>query len=487
MNKSIFAIALALVSSWAWGDVTLTPQHRNLREMSSKLTRQKLDCERIIAELERENKEIAKDKKKFRKLLDSITVPEYKLVTNTTSSVIAADGSMVFDNRSQKVYTVRKVKFKQDARVRRLAKILEDPGVCAIYEKYCDNSCAEVLEEFKAEWKMVNENYNDTKTMLESNSKVYTAEVRKIDANAKREYEAAIKEIDEKMGVLKRRRSQCIVNKKPLTPDPPEVAELDRELNRLESEKKTVRRIYENNKYTKSYATAQDRKTDANDAVLAAADLRNQLQSLFMVYNAKIKDGVFQIMTRKMAENQRLIDSKKKELAQAEFLLRNPDIVTPEIADAYMEQKADDLISEMFGLDRDAVMAAAEARRAAEAKAARDEEERKYQQELSRKRDAARLAEEAENSKLERERAAAKLAEDAEQAKLERERERHRMAEEAATREVRAKAAMEEARARLQRQEEADRREQKLFEEELEYRKSKRRRLDAESDFINSL
>ncbi len=486
MRRNILAIALALVSSWAWGDVKLTPQNRNLLEMSRKLTRTKLDCERIIVELERKNKEIAKDKAEFRKVLNSITVPEYKLVTNTVSSVIAPDGSMVFDNKSQKVSTVRKVKFKQDARVRRLAKILEDPRVRKIYEKYCDNSCAEILEEFKAEWKMVNENYNDTKTMIESNSKVYTAEVRKIDANAKREYEASVKEIDEKMGVLKRRRSQCIVNKKPLTPDPPEVAEIDRELNRLESEKKTVRRIYENNKYTKSYATAQDRKTDANDAVLAAADLRNQLQSLFMVYNAKIKDDVFQIMTRKMAENQRLIESKKDELAKVELLLRNPDIVSSEIADAYMDREADNLVSELLGLDRDEVMAAAEARRAAAAQAARDEEERQYQQELARKRDAARLVEEAENAKLEREREAAKLAEDAEQAKLERERERHRMAEEAATRDVRAQAALEEARARLQRQQQADQREQKLFEEELEYRKSKRRRLDAESDYINS-
>ena len=68
------------------------------------------------------------------------------------------------------------------------------------------------------------------------------------------------------------------------------------------------------------------------------------------------------------------------------------------------------------------------------------------------------------------------------------------MAEEAATRDVRNKAAQEEANARIRRQQEAARREQLLFDEGLEQLKSRRRRLDAESNhidaeanFINSL
>ena len=213
-----------------------------------------------------------------------------------------------------------------------------------------------------------------------------------------------------------------------------------------------------------------------------------------MVYNAKVKDDVFQVMNRKMAENKRLIESRNAQYARVEMLLRNPDLISPEVADAYMDKTANALIAEEFDIDRTKVMEAAKAQRAAEIKAAKDEEERVYQQELSRRRDAAQLAEAAENAKLERERETARLAEAAENAKLEREKERHRMAEEAATRDVRNKAAQEEANARIRRQQEAARREQLLFDEGLEQLKSRRRRLDAESNhidaeanFINSL
>ena len=494
--RASVAVVLAMVVQRSWGSVTISTTNANIGEMQRKLARTKIECEREIARLERENREINKDKTEFRKALDSITVPEYRLVTNIVSAV-TKNGDMVFDSNSRKITQVRKVKFKQDARVRRLAKILQDPRVCRIYEKYCDNSCAEVLEEFKAEWKMARENYDDTKSMMEGNSKSYASEVRKIDEDAKREYEESLKPIDEQIATLKRQRRQLrdgVRQNNPLARDPPEIAEIDRELRRLEDEKKTLRRIYDSNKYTKSYASAQDRKTDANDAVLAAADLRDQLQNLFMVYNAKVKDDVFQVMNRKMAENKRLIESRNAQYARVEMLLRNPDLISPEVADAYMDKTANALIAEEFDIDRTKVMEAAKAQRAAEIKAAKDEEERVYQQELSRRRDAAQLAEAAENAKLERERETARLAEAAENAKLEREKERHRMAEEAATRDVRNKAAQEEANARIRRQQEAARREQLLFDEGLEQLKSRRRRLDAESNhidaeanFINSL
>lgn len=494
--RASVAVVLAMVVQRSWGSVTISTTNANIGEMHRKLARTKIECEREIARLERENREINKDKTEFRKALDSITVPEYRLVTNIVSAV-TKNGDMVFDSNSRKITQVRKVKFKQDARVRRLAKILQDPRVCRIYEKYCDNSCAGVLEEFKAEWKMARENYDDTKSMMEGNSKSYASEVRKIDEDAKREYEESLKPIDEQIATLKRQRRQLregVRRNNPLARDPPEIVEIDRELRRLEDEKKTLRRIYDSNKYTKSYASAQDRKTDANDAVLAAADLRDQLQNLFMVYNAKVKDDVFQVMNRKMAENKRLIESRNAQYARVEMLLRNPDLISPEVADAYMDKTANALIAEEFDIDRTKVMEAAKAQRAAEIKAAKDEEERVYQQELSRRRDAAQLAEAAENAKLERERETARLAEAAENAKLEREKERHRMAEEAATRDVRSKAAQEEANARIRRQQEAARREQLLFDEGLEQLKSRRRRLDAESNhidaeanFINSL
>lgn len=193
-------------------------------------------CKNEIARLEMENKVISKDKMDFRKAMDSIVVPEYKYVTNTVR----------YANGARKT-TVEKRRYKQEMRVRRLVKMLKDPTVCKIYEKYSDDSCAELLEEFSSELKMAQESYADTKEMIKNNIKGYAAEVKKIDEDAKREYEETIKAIDEKIEDLKRQRIVYIMNKG-FARNPPEVAQIDASVRELEREKDTARKIYTNNK-----------------------------------------------------------------------------------------------------------------------------------------------------------------------------------------------------------------------------------------------
>jgi len=451
------ALLLCLNALLAVGSEKVTMVDSDNKVLIQQMQKKMALCKNEIERLEQENKAIAKDKKDFRKALDAIVVPECKVVTNTVK----------FANGATKT-TVKKIPYKQEARVRRLAKMLKDPKVCKIYEKYCDNSCAELLEEFTSEWKMAQASYADTKAMMENNNKGYAAEVRQIDADAKREYEATIKEIDDKIASLKRQRTGYIINNKQLS-KPPEVAQIDAELRDLEREKDTARKIYNNNKYTQSYAKAGERKMDANDAVLASADLRNQLQNVYMVYNGKLKDDVFAIMTRKMAENNEAIKTKTEELNRLHFIVSNPDMINADVASAIIDKQAGEAISAQFGVDMNQAMAEADARRADAEKTARENEEAEYQKELSRKKDAAQLVEDAEN------------------AKLARERERHRMAEEASTRSARAAIAVEELKARIKRQQEMDERQKKLFDENLELRKSVRKRIDAESDFIESL
>lgn len=451
----MIVICLSVVP--ALGSVNVQMSERDGRVLVQQMQKKMVFCKNEIARLEMENKVISKDKMDFRKAMDSIVVPEYKYVTNTVR----------YANGARKT-TVEKRRYKQEMRVRRLVKMLKDPTVCKIYEKYSDDSCAELLEEFSSELKMAQESYADTKEMIKNNIKGYAAEVKKIDEDAKREYEETIKAIDEKIEDLKRQRIVYIMNKG-FARNPPEVAQIDASVRELEREKDTARKIYTNNKYVQSYAKAGDRKTDANDEILASADLRNQLQNVYMVYNGKLKDDVFAKMTGKIKENSESIKMLTEELNRLNFMVSNPDMINADVAGAIIDKQAGEAISAQFGVDMNQAIEAAEERREAIRKAAEEAEEAEYQKKLARAKDAARIVEDAEN------------------AKLARERERHRMAEEASSRTVRAKIAVEESRAQIMRQQELDDRQKKLFDEDLELKRSARKRFDAESHFIETL
>lgn len=293
-----------------------------------------------IFRLQKENAQIEADKRTLRETLDSITVPDYKVVTNVVRLSAKATRT-----------DIKKIRFKQEARVRKLAKALGHPVIQRLYAKYCDESCVSLLDEFKAEWRMAEESFSDTKQMMENNSKTYKSEIGKIDASAKKQYDDDVKEVDDRIFALRNERRSVKASLPPLTRDPPRIAEIDREIKELNEKKNMLRKIYNSNKYASSYAAAGDRKADANDAVLAAADLRNQHQTLYMTYNNKLKQDLQTAMMSKMAANRVEIEEKTKELNRLNFMLRNPDFIKADVAGAIVDKQMSEAIGAEFGVD----------------------------------------------------------------------------------------------------------------------------------------
>ena len=191
-----------------------------------------------IFRLQKENAQIEADKKTLRETLDSITVPDYKVVTNVVRLSAKATRT-----------DIKKIKFKQEARVRKLAKALGHPVIQGLYAKYCDESCISLLDEFKAEWRMAEESFSDAKKMMENNAKTYKSEIGKIDASAKKQYDDDVKEVDDRITALRNERRSVKASLPPLTRDPPRIAEIDREIKELNEKKNMLRKIYNSNKY----------------------------------------------------------------------------------------------------------------------------------------------------------------------------------------------------------------------------------------------
>jgi ribosomal protein L23 len=317
----------------------------------------------IIARLERENIEIEKDRKEFFKTLNSIKVPEWKIVTNVTSY---ASGAVV--------KKVEKLPFKQEARVRKLIATMRNPIVGELYEKYCGASCMELLDEFLGEWKMAEEGLKDTMRMMENNSKAYTITTREIDDNAQKKYDdemasfdADISVLKEKISLLERERQQLVEERmqKKQKSNPPRVAEIDsiikdfnRDIKDIELERNAVVRIYKNNSFTTSYAAAGNRKMDANDAVLAEADLRNQHQNIYMTYSNRLKGDIIGVMASKILSNKAEILAKRKELNKLNFLMMHPDLIASDIAEAIIKGQVKEAIESVFGVDVDGLKSA---------------------------------------------------------------------------------------------------------------------------------
>ena len=351
-----------------------------------------------IFRLQKENAQIEADKKTLRETLDSITVPDYKVVTNVVRLSAKATRT-----------DIKKIKFKQEARVRKLAKALGHPVIQRLYAKYCDESCVSLLDEFKAEWRMAEESFSDTKQMMENNSKTYKSEIGKIDASAKKQYDDDVKEVDDRISALRNERRSVKASLPPLTRDPPRIAEIDREIKELNEKKNMLRKIYNSNKYASSYAAAGDRKADANDAVLAAADLRNQHQTLYMTYNNKLKQDLQTAMMSKMAANRVEIEEKTKELNRLNFMLRNPDFIKADVAGAIVDKQMSEAIGAEFGVDVKEINAETqkreEAKRREKEKADREAKEKAQREEREKKRAEERRREEREISeRVERER-----------------------------------------------------------------------------------
>lgn len=344
-----------------------------------------------IFRLQKENAQIEADKKTLRETLDSITVPDYKVVTNVVRLSAKATRT-----------DIKKIKFKQEARVRKLAKALGHPVIQGLYAKYCDESCISLLDEFKAEWRMAEESFSDAKKMMENNAKTYKSEIGKIDASAKKQYDDDVKEVDDRITALRNERRSVKASLPPLTRDPPRIAEIDREIKELNEKKNMLRKIYNSNKYASSYAAAGDRKSEANDAVLAAADLRNQHQTLYMTYNNKLKQDLQAAMTSKMAANRVEIEEKTKELNRLNFLLRNPDFIKADVAGAIVEKQMSEAIGAEFGVDVKEINAETqkreEAMRREKEKADREAKEKAQREEREKKQAAERRREERERS-----------------------------------------------------------------------------------------
>ena len=347
-----------------------------------------------IFRLQKENAQIEADKKTLRETLDSITVPDYKVVTNVVRLSAKATRT-----------DIKKIKFKQEARVRKLAKALGHPVIQRLYAKYCDESCVSLLDEFKAEWRMAEESFSDTKQMMENNSKTYKSEIGKIDASAKKQYDDDVKEVDDRISALRNERRSVKASLPPLTRDPPRIAEIDREIKELNEKKNMLRKIYNSNKYASSYAAAGDRKADANDAVLAAADLRNQHQTLYMTYNNKLKQDLQTAMTSKMAANRVEIEEKTKELNRLNFMLRNPDFIKADVAGAIVDKQMSEAIGAEFGVDVKEINAETqrreEAKRREKEKADREAKEKAQREEREKKRAEEKRREEREKSERE--------------------------------------------------------------------------------------
>lgn len=347
-----------------------------------------------ICRLQKENAQIEADKKTLRETLDSITVPDYKVVTNVVR--LSANATRT---------DVKKIKFKQEARVRKLAKALGHPVIQRLYAKYCDESSVSLLDEFKAEWRMAEESFSDTKQMMENNSKIYKSEIGKIDASAKKQYDDDVKEVDDRISALRDERRSVKASLPPLTRDPPRILEIDREIKELNEKKNMLKKIYNSNKYASSYAAAGDRKADANDAVLAAADLRNQHQNLYMTYNNKLKQDLQIAMTSKLAANRVVIEEKTKELNRLHFLLSNPDFIKADVAGAIVDKQMTEAIGAEFGVDVKEINAETqrreEVKRREKEKADREAKEKARREEREKKQAEEKRREEREKAKRE--------------------------------------------------------------------------------------
>lgn len=368
------AIGIGLAAVTVYGSGVSQEKNLIMHQMLVKVD----EYTNTIFRLQKENAQIEADRKTLRETLDSITVPDYKVVTNIVRLSAKATRT-----------DIKKIKFKQEARVRKLAKALGHPVIQRLYAKYCDESCVSLLDEFKAEWRMAEENFSDTKQMMENNSKTYRSEIGKIDASAKKQYEDDVKEVDDRISTLRDERRSVKASLPPLARDPPRIAEIDREIRELNEKKSMLRKIYNSNKYASSYAAAGDRKSEANDAVLAAADLRNQHQALYMTYNNKLKQDLQTAMTSKMAANRVEIDEKTKELNRLNFLLSNPDFIKADVAGAIVDKQMSEAIGAEFGVDVKEINAETqkreEAKRREKEKADREAREKSQREEREKK------------------------------------------------------------------------------------------------------
>ena len=351
-----------------------------------------------IIRLQKENAQIETDLKTLKATLDSITVPDYKVVTNI---VVLSEKATRTD--------VKRIRFKQEARVRKLVKALNNPIVQKLYSKYCDGSCVDLLNEFKAEWRLAEESFADTQRMMARNSKAYHSEIKRIDVGAKKQYDDSIREVDDRIATLRDERRSVKAKLPPLTPDPPRIREIDREIKELNEKKIMLKKIYDSSKYASSYAAAGDRKSDANDAVLAAADLRNQHQNLYMTYNNKLRQDLQAAMGSRMQANRVVIEEKTKELNRLHFLLSNRDFIKADIAGAIVDKQVTEAIGAEFGVDVKEINAETKKRedteRREKEKADREAREKTQREEREkRKADEKRRAEREKSEREERDR-----------------------------------------------------------------------------------
>ena len=435
----------------AFGEVRAVEQSRERQLLFSQIEMKYAGYTNSIAHLTAENKVIERDRRTFLKAFTAVSVPEFVVKTNITRLA-----------RNVTMTTVVTNSFKEEARVRKLAKAMKDKTINTIYEKYFGEDCSGLYDDFMHEWKEAEAGFADTKAKLAAGDRSYRKEVSSINAAKKREHDNQIVEIDQEIGRLKRERAARMRN-----PGFADTSDINSQIRELENRKKTLELIYKNNRYAESLSAAGSRKMDRNDMVLAQADLRDQQQAVYMVYNNKLKGDLLARMDSKLEANTVLIEMQKKELNRLGALFRNKDMISVDVAKAIVDKQMDEALDGEFGVTSAGVRQEKKEAAAREKREVEEEEERQYRKKRQREKEAEEDQERQYQRKLQREQDAVELKE-----------REHAMEVERATRSVRIKEQQKDLEYQRERRRELDK------QDDLD-RAAIRKLLEAESDALS--